>query len=326
MIKLAYLNWWSRCQDGSNPQDNWIFNFIKTNITDDIIEIDADDNIGIEAGDVDILLCSCFGDIKKVQAHPCKKKIFFYGENLARYPAYSDFDKLESIFDLVIGFCNTDLKRGLVHLPLWITYYNYYNYNNVGLEELEESIDSVVNIKSSNKANNLITYITEQYNKNSSNTNDKAVLIARHDRGGIRTRIFNYVLKNGISVDCPGRLLNNSARIGSGNNAKLEFMAKYKYNICPENSKADNYFTEKIFQAFEAGCIPIYWAIDYPEPKILNKAAYIFINDITGTSICNDMNDNNISKQIFLDTAKDELKEIYTTLETELKKLIFSNK
>jgi hypothetical protein len=321
MIKLAYLNWWTRCQDNSNPQDNWIFNFIKANITNDIIEVDAIDNRGKKADNVDILLCSCFGDINKIIEYPCKKKIFFYGENLERYFTYSDFTKLKLIFDLIIGFCDTDLKRGLIHLPLWITYYNYYN---IGFSDSKEE----------DKAeNNLITYITFQYNKNRVNTNDKAVLIARHDRGGIRTKIFNYVLKSGVSVDCPGRLLNNCAKLGSGNNAKLEYMKQYKYNICPENSKADNYFTEKIFQAFEAGCIPIYWAIDYPEPKILNKSAYIFIDDINTDNnvlnnnvLDNNVLSNNVSKEIFLESAKDELKEIYTTLEQELKKLIFSNK
>lgn len=33
------------------------------------------------------------------------------------------------------------------------------------------------------------------------------------------------------------------------------------------------YFTEKIFQALEGGTIPIYWAIDFPEPEIINKNA-----------------------------------------------------
>jgi hypothetical protein len=289
MIKLAYINWWVRCID--NPQDNWLFNFIKTNITTEIVEVDINDN-------VDILLCSCFGDINKIINYPCKIKIFFYGENLDRYPEYSDFNKLKSVFDLVIGFCDTDINQGLIHLPLWITYYNYYN---IDIED------------------NIITYITKQYNKNSINTNEKAVLIARHDRGGIRRKIFNYVLNNGIKVDCPGRLLNNCVKLESGNNAKRDFMSKYKYNICPENSKAYNYFTEKIFQAFEAGCIPIYWGIDYPEPKILNKYAYIFIKDINDNNY--EITDN-ISKDIFLATAKDELKLIYITLEKELKKLI----
>lgn len=41
---------------------------------------------------------------------------------------------------------------------------------------------------------------------------------------------------------------------------KIQVMAKYKYSICFENmTNIDGYVTEKIFDSFKAGCVPIYW-------------------------------------------------------------------
>ncbi|WP_296103276.1 glycosyltransferase family 10 [uncultured Agrobacterium sp.] len=37
-------------------------------------------------------------------------------------------------------------------------------------------------------------------------------------------------------------------------------MSKYKFNLCYENARGfPGYITEKIFDAFRAGCVPIYW-------------------------------------------------------------------
>jgi hypothetical protein len=42
------------------------------------------------------------------------------------------------------------------------------------------------------------------------------------------------------------------------------------FNICPENTIREGYVTEKVFQAVEAGCIPIYDGPAEVEPKVLN--------------------------------------------------------
>jgi len=42
--------------------------------------------------------------------------------------------------------------------------------------------------------------------------------------------------------------------------SKFETMKNYKFSICYENIKEQNgYITEKIFDSFFAGCVPIYW-------------------------------------------------------------------
>ena len=48
--------------------------------------------------------------------------------------------------------------------------------------------------------------------------------------------------------------------------------------ICFENSKKDGYISEKLFDAFEAGTIPIYFGDD-SATKLINTKAYIHIKD-----------------------------------------------
>lgn len=40
---------------------------------------------------------------------------------------------------------------------------------------------------------------------------------------------------------------------------KQKWLEGYKFNICFENSSYLGYLTEKLFDAYNAGCIPIYW-------------------------------------------------------------------
>ena len=57
-------------------------------------------------------------------------------------------------------------------------------------------------------------------------------------------------------VDSGGRWKNN---IGAPVGDKQSFIQNYKFNLCFENSSAKGYVTEKLIQAFGAGCVPIYW-------------------------------------------------------------------
>lgn len=57
-------------------------------------------------------------------------------------------------------------------------------------------------------------------------------------------------------VDSGGLFRNNvGGRIGN----KLEWLKDYKFHLCFENSTYPGYLTEKLFDAFSAGCVPIYW-------------------------------------------------------------------
>lgn len=57
-------------------------------------------------------------------------------------------------------------------------------------------------------------------------------------------------------VDSGGRHRNN---IGHFVEDKHKWLQNYKFNLCFENSSYPGYLTEKLFDAYNAGCIPIYW-------------------------------------------------------------------
>ena len=81
---------------------------------------------------------------------------------------------------------------------------------------------------------------------------------------GLRDRFFDK-LSTYKRVDSGGSWRNN---IGGmiDNHYKDDWVANkrrwlqdYKFNLCFENSSYAGYLTEKLFDAYSAGCVPIYW-------------------------------------------------------------------
>jgi hypothetical protein len=92
--------------------------------------------------------------------------------------------------------------------------------------------------------------------------------------------------------------------------SKKRILEKYKFAICYENAKnIDGYITEKIFDCFFAGCIPIYWGANnitehIPKECFIDKRnflsyeeLYIFINNISDKKYNEYL--NNIEKYLF---------------------------
>lgn len=298
MIKLSYINFWS--QNENNIQDFYFTRFIEKNIGNlEIVHYSKSP---------DILISSCFGDINKVKYIKARIKLFFYGENLERYPQYNNVELLKSVFDIILGFKYTNKDNKLFRFPLWLCYYPYYNINE--------------------KEHNIIEYLEGKYKNSILNKTIFGTLISSHDTGGQRVILLNELIKYG-KVICPGNYNNNHVKISQGNKAKVDFIKQSKYNICPENSKYEGYFTEKIFQAFEGGTIPIYWAIDEPEKECLNRNKYCFIKNI------NDKNDierkikeavenpeKYLEGNIFNDNAYKIIGNYYNDLIEEIKQLL----
>lgn len=291
MVSLAYLNLWDRTLN--EIQDNWLFNFIKYNICD-VKEVQIDEN-------PDIIICSCFGDINNIINYKSKIKIFFYGENLNRFNY--DINIIKENCDLILGFKKTDIDNKQIRLPLWVLYYPYYIYDN---------------------NNNLLNHIENSYLRNlAKKKNNDTSIIARHDENGIRTIIYDEVVKYS-NIKSPGKFKKNMRKIGPSCNDKFNFIRTTAYNICPENSEFEGYCTEKIFQAFEAGCIPIYWGIDKPEKYIINENYYYFVNKNNIQDIKDLFTNKNkyIAKNnLFKDTANETLKKTYDDLKDNLIKL-----
>jgi len=296
MITIAYVNFWG--QEINNVQDWWLSEFVKYNIDNDTKIVNYNEN-------PDILIASCFGNINIIKNINARCKIFFYGENLNRFHPYNNIDLLKSTFDIILGFKYDDINNKILRLPLWVLYYPIYNYT---------------------EENNVLKYIQEQYNKNIniSNKQNNASLVASHDFGNIRSKIFNEMLKY-VSVLCPGRFRHNTSNIGPSCNDKINFIKNTTYNICPENSEFEGYFTEKIFHALEAGCIPIYWAINRPEKDIINENCYCWANVNNDNELGENIKDviENKQKYIQIDNLfRKEAKYIVNNFYENLKKQI----
>jgi hypothetical protein len=243
VVKIAYINFW---EDPSN--DTYFTKFIAENIGK-VQMVGAKDN-------PDILIASVFGDIRNVVGIKAKCKLFFYGENLHRFPPYNNDELLHQVFDLVVGFRS---NNGHIRFPLWLVYYPYYKYDETA---------------------NLLKHIQSRYDENIKKTKPMfATCVSRHDMNGMRAKICDDVSVHG-HVTYPSNFRNNAAPIGDTPEDKIQFISQSVYNICPENSAYEGYCTEKIFQALEAGTIPVYWGIDLPERGLINENKYCFGTDL----------------------------------------------
>ena len=297
LLTIQYVNFW---KDPFN--DRWLFYFIKENFKDyNVVEVKNKKKC-------DILICSVFGNILKVTSFNSKLKLFYTGENLAKFPKYNNIDILKKYFDLIVGFHPNCLEQKTIRFPLWFMYYPFY--------------------KMTNDKNNIVDYIEEQRNKNlKKNKIYFSSCICRHSSLGIRKNICDKIENLGKEIIYAGSWRQNF-RIGPRAIHKVNFLTNVKYNICPENSKSPLYHTEKIFHALEAGCVPIYWAIDLPEKNLLNPNCYQFIDienpNIADKQIIDVLNnyDKYINSEIFLTGAKDIIDKYYKSLQDNIRKLL----
>ncbi|HEY8965773.1 MAG TPA: glycosyltransferase family 10 [Candidatus Methylacidiphilales bacterium] len=91
---------------------------------------------------------------------------------------------------------------------------------------------------------------------------------------------FFHRLSKYRKVDSGGRMLNNiGGPLGPTREDKLAFLRRHKFMIAFENGNHPGYVTEKIYDAMEARCIPIYWgtpdvARDFNPESFVNASAF----------------------------------------------------
>ena len=236
---------------------DYFYNVIKNNYINDL-EISYKPDIEI------------FGPVHKrisLEKSKAKIKIFFTGECVSdkaidkSWAEYSD--NCVNDVDLSIGFDRLDENKykNYIRFPIWIN----YHFNTIG--------GGILNLNSTKSD---IKKAIDDINNAKSKKNKFASLVASHDAPKIRTEIFNKVSKIG-KVSCAGKLLHNDDTLKNdfGNN-KIEYLKDFKFNICPENTISDGYITEKLFDSFRAGCIPIYSGDENIEMDLVNKNALLF--------------------------------------------------
>jgi hypothetical protein len=100
-------------------------------------------------------------------------------------------------------------------------------------------------------------------------------------RVGHRERFFR-ALSRYKSIRAPGRSMNNCSDLVARSDsdwhaAKAAYLRKFKFTIAFENSRRAGYATEKLFDAFAANTVPIYWG-DPALDTIVNKEAVVLVD------------------------------------------------
>ena len=90
---------------------------------------------------------------------------------------------------------------------------------------------------------------------------------------------FFHRLSRYKKVSSGGRMLNNvGGPLGPLREDKLAFLRRHKFMIAFENGTVPGYITEKLYDAMEARCIPIYWG-DPEVARDFNPKSFVNVAD-----------------------------------------------
>lgn len=200
---------------------------------------------------------SVFGDRSIIHKTTTDINIFYSAENVKNRFNYADHFLTENQIHLAMGFEYFEHER-YIRFPNWMDVFFLKNED-------------------------IMTICNQLRFPNIENKQKFASCICSHDNikgaDGLRTSIIDALSEIDV-VSCPGKFRHNDdSLVNAFNDNKLEYLKQFQFNICPENSNAMGYVTEKIFHAISAGCIPIYWgSYNRPELDVLNQDAIIFWN------------------------------------------------
>lgn len=197
---------------------------------------------------------SVFGKRNDIKKSKASIKIFWTGEDVENnFPDFKDNCVTDA--DLSLGFTpeNKVKAENYIRYPLWLLYYFGHLKTK---EELSEAINKF----------NSIRYPKHEF----------CSLVASHDSNGIRTKLIEC-LNPIATIKSAGKFCHNDdSLVKDFGNSKENYLQQFIFNICPENISVEGYTTEKIFQSFSSGCIPIYYGSNgTPEPAVVNPESFI---------------------------------------------------
>lgn len=242
----------------------------------------------------------------------CDLKIFVARENLSFRKEWHDFMLTDPCIDLAIGFDDIKDNPRYIRIPFWMMWC---------LDPMETYDSLKEKIHQWNSPDN-ISYVDRKF---------CSFLCSHGDKG--REMILDELSKVG-HVDSAGRWMHNDDSLKSTfNDDKLRWLRNYRFNLTPENSNATGYCTEKLLEAIQAGCVPVYWGADNcPEPDIFNQDAIIFFEmGQENNSVINliaELNADELKymdfacQPRFIEGAEDVIWNYYETLEEKLKEII----
>lgn len=290
---ISYYDWGKT----TNAEEEWFTSFIRKNIP---------------TLNVKLNFYGVYGKGKFVHRAIEGRKIFFSMENLDRKFTGWNWkfgDYALPYVDLAMGFSEIDNAKYL-RFPLWIKYVFS------PLADKQEIVETV------NRIN------TIHYPKTK-----ECALIAGHDKHGTRSMVYEG-LKDLLTIECAGRWNNNTTELWNiYKDNKLDYLRKFKFNICPENVNTNLYVTEKLFEAFLSDAIPIYYGSDnQPELGIINPATVIFWNQKGDNAKARDLIIKLKTDELFyqdfiaqpklLPGAADYVYDRYKKLESKIKNLL----
>ena len=251
---------------------------------------------------------SVFGDRAILDKTETEINVFYTAENLKvkNYFDYLDHYLTNGKIDLALGFEYFEHEK-YVRFPNWMDVFFL-------------------------KTNEVKEVCNRLRFPNVENKDRFASCVASHGKG-LRESIIDSL--NSIEqVSCPGKFRHNDdSLINQYNDDKLEYLKRFQFNICPENSNALGYVTEKLFQAISVGCIPIYWgSYNRPELDVLNQDAIIFWNpegdNTDAIKLINDLHHSPklmkefLSQPRLLSTADEHIQDTFLLIENKLNELI----
>ena len=235
-------------------ENNFLFQRIKENFLP---------NLKISLRPPDIEFFGPLGSPKFVKKSKAKIKIFFTGECVDNesinkmWKQYSD--NLVNDVDISMGFNRLDESKheNYIRFPLWLL----YHFHSI-LHKNTTKDDIAKRVKGINET---------QFPKTKFGS-----LVAGHDQTNIRQPMYDAMSKIDY-IHAPGNFIKNDPSLkGKYNNDKQAYLKEFKFNICAENTISDGYITEKIFDAFSSGCIPIYSGDKKLEPNVINTKSVLF--------------------------------------------------
>lgn len=303
----------------SGPQKDWIYIFIS--------ELTGQHPL-VSWYKPSLIICSSFGSywlLKIILSIYKAPSIFFSEENLTTLKKYREYKTyMEGLPSLSMGFDSFEAEN-YRRFPLWLMYlFPPERAVKASVEDIQKRLDE----------------IEEQCNCSKTKF---AAMIASHDgyaskkkvSGRVKIVSRTEITKKVGTIDfvcCPGRLLHNDNSLQDeyGDNKKA-YLRQFLFNICAENASVKGYVTEKIFDALEAGAIPIYWGDPNPEPAILNPQRIVFWNESQVESVLSFIKELyvNIEKReeflqepIFVNTAAQQIYDHFSCLRKDLERLL----
>lgn len=289
---FAYYNFW---QNGE-IEDTWFYRFLQRPA---LQHLNKQKTIGVY---------SVFGRRRIIKLSHPGLKIFLSGENLRNHPSYFDYGGKD--IHLSLGFDHSSEAKRHLRFPLWL----------IDCFPPDATLETIKDL----------LYQWEQRRLNVKHRIPGATLIARHDTNGQRS-IIGDIASQHLSVIYPGPFRRNVAQELKGYEEKLAYISQYPFNICPENTNAEGYVTEKLFHAMMAGCIPVYWGADNcPEPDIINPKAIVFYDPLRPEKLSKEIqylsqDENTLAswsdQPYFLQNAASYIYDFYLQLENKIEDL-----